>query len=92
MQENLRVMLIKAKVLQMCADIFAVFGIFLFIYIYLSEYQDNATKALRDPTFIFTILIPFMPAALLAYVASRERKKIRAIVEGQSKKSAEETK
>lgn len=74
-------MLIKAKMLQMCADIFAVLGMFLFIYIYLSEYQNNVDKAMRDPTFILTILMPFLPAALLAFIASRKRKKIRALVE-----------
>lgn len=81
MQDDLRMMLIKAKMLQMCADIFAVLGMFLFIYIYLSEYQNNVDKAMRDPTFILTILMPFLPAALLAFIASRKRKKIRALVE-----------
>ncbi len=81
MQDNLRAMLIKAKVLQMFADIFAVFGIFLFIYIYLTQYQNNPTKALHDPMFIVSILVPFIPAAVLAFVASRKRAKIRQVIE-----------
>lgn len=74
-------MLIKAKVLQVFADIFAVFGIFMFIYIYLTQYQNNPAKALQDPTFVITILVPFIPAAVLAFVASRKRAKIRQTIE-----------
>ena len=82
-------MLIKAKVLQIFADIFAVFGIFLFIYIYLTQYQNNPSKAIHDPFFIITILIPFIPAAVLAFVASRKRSKIRALIEeAQNKKNS----
>ncbi len=74
-------MLITAKVLQFCADIFAVFGIFLFAFIYFNQYQSNPTAAMHDPTFIVTILIPFIPAAALAWAASRKRRQIRAMIE-----------
>ncbi len=42
--------------------------------------------ALRDPFFIVTILIPFIPAAALAWSASRKRAQIRKIVEQNEKK------
>lgn len=86
MKEKLRTLLITAKVLQFCADIFAVFGIFLFAYIYFQHYQNNAMAALSDPFFIVTILIPFVPAAVLAWSASRKRAQIRKIVEQNEKK------
>ncbi len=85
MKEQLRAMLITAKVLQFCADIFAVFGIFLFGFIYFNNFHDNPSAAIRDPFFIVTILIPFIPAAVLAWAAARKRAKIRALVEQNEK-------
>ncbi len=85
MREQIRILLITAKMLQFCADIFAVFGIFLFAYIYFHEYQENVGSALKDPFFVVTILLPFMPAAILALLASRKRKQIRALLEQNEK-------
>jgi hypothetical protein len=88
MKEQLRAMLITAKVLQFCADIFAVFGVFLFSVIYFKTYQNNPSAALQDPAFVVTILIPFIPAAALAWAASRKRHQIRMIVEQQNEKNS----
>lgn len=85
MKEQLRVLLITAKMLQFFADIFAVLGIFLFAYIYFSKWQDEPLAAMHDPFFIVSILIPFIPAALLAFLASRKRAKIRALLEQSEK-------
>ena len=85
MKEQIRVLLITSKVLQMCADIFAVMGIFLFAYIYFTHFRDNPLMAIRDPYFVVTILIPFIPAAFMAWLASRKRKKIRQLLEQSQK-------
>ncbi len=81
LRQELRKLLIAAKVYQIFADVLAVFGIVLFAYIYLAHYKDNAFAALRDPFFVVTILIPFIPAAVMAYLASNKRRKIRALLE-----------
>lgn len=78
-------MLIYAKVMQFFADIFAVFGIFLFIYIYLKHYQNNPMAALKDPFFVVTILLPFIPASVMAYLAAKMRSDIRAMLEQSDK-------
>lgn len=70
-----------ARILQFCADIFAIFGIILFAYIYFNTYSKNPVAALRDPFFVVTILIPFVPAAALAFAAARKRKKVQAMVD-----------
>lgn len=85
MRDQIRVLLITSKVLQMCADIFAVFGIFLFAYIYFKHFRDNPMMAIRDPYFVVTILIPFVPAAVMAYLASQKRRKIRLLLEQSQK-------
>lgn len=87
MNKQLRELLIKAKVLQICADLFAVLGVFLFAYIYFNNYSENALAAIKDPFFIVTILIPFLPAAVLAFQASRLRRQIRDAVEQKEKTS-----
>lgn len=81
MKEQIRVLLMTSKILQFCADIFAVFGIFLFAFIYFTHYRDNPMAAIRDPFFVVTILIPFIPAAFMAWLASQKRKKIRQLLE-----------
>jgi hypothetical protein len=78
---QLKPLLMSAKITQLCADIFAVFGIFLFAYIYFKVWNNNPWMALRDPFFVSTIFIPFVPAACFAYSASKKRKKIRALLE-----------
>lgn len=85
MKEQLRTLLITAKILQLCADIFAVFGVFLFAFIYFKHYQNNPMAALQDPGFVVTILVPFIPAAALAWAAARKRRQVRALVEQNEK-------
>lgn len=87
MREKARELLIAAKIFQMCADIFALFGIFLFAYIYFTNFRDNPFGALQSPYFIVTVLIPFIPAAVMAYVASKKRKQLRTLLEENQKSS-----
>lgn len=88
MREQLRVLLITAKMLQLCADVFAVFGIFLFAYIYFNQYSTaDAATILKDPFFVVSILLPFLPAAFLAFLAARKRKQIRAMLEQNQKET-----
>ena len=85
LRQEVRKLLIAAKVFQIFADILAVFGIFLFAYIYFNHFKDNPFAALRDPFFVVTILIPFIPAAVMAFLASNKRRKIRALLEQNAK-------
>ena len=85
MKQEARVLLISAKVMQFCADIFAVFGIILFAYIYFTHWSSNPMAAIRDPFLIVTILFPFMPAAVMAFLAARKRQKVRALLEESGK-------
>lgn len=79
-QQELRIMIVTVRILQFCANIFAVFGLCLFGYIYMHHFKDQPAEVVRDPFFIITILIPFVPAAVLAWSAARKRKQIRAML------------
>ncbi len=81
LRQELRKLLIAAKVYQIFADILALFGTCLFAYIYLAHYKDNPFAAIKDPFFVVTILVPFIPAAVMAYLASDKRRKIRTLLE-----------
>ena len=81
MKDQIRVLLITSKVLQMCADLFAVFGIILFAYIYFKHFRADPMLAIHNPAFVVILLIPFVPAAVMAYLAAQKRKKIRLMLE-----------
>lgn len=70
-----------SKILQVCADLFAVFGIGLFAYIYFKHFRADPMAALQNPEFVAILLIPFIPAAVMAWLAAGKRKKIRQILE-----------
>lgn len=80
-KKQLTQILFSARMLQLMANVFAVFGAFLFGFIYLTVYQDKPDVALRDPLIVGTILLPFLPAVLLARQASKKRKQVRSLIE-----------
>lgn len=81
MKQELQVMAVTANVLNFCATLFTFFGIVMFAYLYLSHYRDDPLRALTDPVFVVTILIPFLPAAVMSWAAARKRKQIKALLE-----------
>jgi len=86
-REEYRILVITAKILQFCAELFAVFGLIFFAYLYFHTYNDHPLSALHDPFFIVTVLFPFLPAAVMAAMAAKKRKQIRALLEQSSKSS-----
>jgi hypothetical protein len=85
MKDKARELLIAAKIFQFCADIFAIFGLFLFAYIYFTNFKDNPFAALQSPYFVVTVLIPFIPAAAMSFIASKKRSQLRALLEENDK-------
>jgi len=83
---ELRKLILSAKILQFFADICAVAGIVFFAYLYFSTYGNNFMAAIKDPFFVVTIVLPFIPAAVLSAIAASKRKKIKALLE-QGRKS-----
>jgi hypothetical protein len=87
LKEQLRIQLMTAKLLQLCADLFALLGVFLFAYLYFSIWKSSLSSALHDPFFVVTVLLPFIPSAVLSYLASQKRKQVRALLEESQKSS-----
>lgn len=85
MRDQIRELLITSKILQICADIFAVFGIGLFAFIYFKHFRTDPMAAIHNPLFVVILLIPFVPSAVMAYLAAKKRKKIRLLLEQSQK-------
>lgn len=70
-----RELLVKSKLYRTFSLIFVTIGVFLFCYLYVSNVNGRMMEALRDPFTILIFLIPFLPAAVLTWVADRFEKK-----------------
>lgn len=66
---------IKAKFYRFMATAFAITGLILFAFNYFQFSSGDFFYALSQPDFIVIILMPFIPAALLSWMAMRLEKK-----------------
>ncbi len=74
-----RSLLMKARLYRMFALFFALMGVVIFISLFLSHVDGNFIKALRDPTTIAVILVPFLPAVILSLMAQRTEKQFASL-------------
>lgn len=65
----------KARVYRLLALMFVLVGILLFAYIYTTKIQGNFAEAIKDPYVITIFIVPFLPAAFLSWLASRQEEK-----------------
>ena len=84
---HLREILIKAKFYRLASVIFALCGIGVFVFLMSRFVDGNMYAALKDPTIIAILLIPFLPAAILSWLAVRSEKKFAATLESLDKPS-----
>ncbi len=75
-----RQFLMKAKLYRTFSLVFVTIGIFMFCFLYISQVEGRLLEALRDPYTIMIFLIPFMPAAVLTWIADRFEKKYLAAI------------
>lgn len=65
----------KAKVYRFASMLFLTIGIILFCVMYVKNVDGRLVEALRNPGTIFIFLVPFVPAAVLSFLADRAEKK-----------------
>lgn len=65
----------KAKVYRFTSLLFVTIGIILFCVMYVKNVDGRLVEALRNPGTIFIFLVPFVPAAVLSFLADRAEKK-----------------
>lgn len=75
-----RALLLKARIFRVFALAFAVFGLLLFGVIYSRHAGGDAFAALKDVRIVTIILVPFLPAIVLSFIANRAEKKFFALL------------
>ena len=79
---DVRTLLVKSKLYRTFSLVFVTIGIFLFCYMYVSNVNGRLMEALTEPATILVFLIPFLPAAILTWIADRFEKKYMQAVSG----------
>lgn len=71
-----REMILKARILRWAAVVFAIAGLVVFLILYARNVDGNFFSALTDPFIVAIILVPFLPAAVLSWLARRLERKV----------------
>ena len=82
---KLRAMLIKARMYRLASIIFALMGLVVFTVLFFDSMRGNFLTALRDPLFIVVVGFPFLPAAVLSWMAASAEKKLAGMTGGGKK-------
>ncbi len=80
-----RALLVKARMYRLVSLIFAVMGLVVFAIMYFQNMQGDFIGAMRDPFFIVIVVFPFLPAAILSWMAARAEKKLDTLLESTRK-------
>lgn len=76
--------LIKAKLYKAVALAFLILGLVVFMALYISKIEGRLMEALKDPTTLIVFVFPFLPAAFLSWLSSKNEKKYEKITEKSS--------
>jgi len=87
LKQKMRENLIRMRVYRFCAFLFVAFGIIMFAFLYMNYLDGDPMQAITRPITTAMILIPFMPAAVLAWMSMKEEKKMSALLETMEKSS-----
>ena len=80
LKRDARELLIKARLYRFFAMTFAVFGVIIFLFLYFKHIDGRLLESLTDIKTVIIILVPFLPAAVLAAMASRTESKFYNLV------------
>ncbi|HNQ91956.1 MAG TPA: hypothetical protein PKI93_03385 [Alphaproteobacteria bacterium] len=67
--------LIKSKVYRFTSLLFVTIGILVFCILYVQNVDGRFLEAIRDPFTVSIFLVPFIPAAIMTFLADRAEKK-----------------
>lgn len=73
--------MIKAKLYRFMSLLFVTLGVVVFCAMYIQKVEGRVLEALKDPMTIVIFLIPFVPAAVLTYLADGAEKKYKKMTE-----------
>ena len=69
---------------------FAVIGLGIFIILYLQNIDGQLLTALTEPRTLWMVLMPFLPAVLLSYIAEKTSEEFFDTIKGKKKQQDKE--
>lgn len=75
MRREARELLIKTRVYRFFALTFAALGLIIFMFLYFRHLDGRLLEALTEVKTVVIILVPFLPAAVLAGLAAKTETK-----------------
>lgn len=75
-----RGLLIKSRLYRFFALAFALTGVVVFITLYMRDVHGHLLEAMHDLSIIGLVLLPFLPAVLLSYLAQKTERQFAALV------------
>lgn len=75
-RKKARELLLKAKVYRFFAAAFAMAGVAVFLILYFKHVEGRLLEALTEPATIGIVLVPFLPAVILSWKASKIESKL----------------
>lgn len=81
MRLKARELLLRSRLYRFIAVVFALFGIILFWLLYTRYVEGDIAQALSRPGTVLLIVLPFLPASVLSWMAVRSEKKLAALLE-----------
>ena len=84
-QKTAQEYLIKSKLYRFVSLFFVTLGVLIFCVMYVQNVEGRLIEALKDPMTIFIFLVPFVPAAVLTFLADGAEKKYKKMIEAQKK-------
>lgn len=79
-----RDLLLRARVYKFLAALFACAGVVVFLSLYFRNIDGNLLGALARLSTVMTILLPFLPAFVFSWLASRAEARLGALLEGET--------
>ncbi len=84
-EKDPRELLLKSKLYRFASLLFVTIGIFIFCALYIKNVEGRLLTAIKDPLTVSVFLFPFLPAALLNFLADRAEKKYRDAINAKKK-------
>ncbi len=84
-EKDPRELLVKSKLYRFASLLFVTIGIFIFCALYIQNVEGRLMAAIKDPLIILIFVFPFLPAALLSFLADKAEKKYRDAINSNKK-------
>lgn len=66
-----RELVLKARIYRICALIFALIGLIMFVMLYMRHVEGAFLSSMTNPFIITIVVVPFLPAVVLSILARR---------------------